>query len=332
MEVFDLHNETQEDSELQQSISDAMSLADLQEAIITIDMNSITSEEIEMLFAGYEENESAQRLKDCVILILKIRQNFSDNELLKEIFNLDPIGKVDVEMTPVSIRIGFHHLIDLAKVFMRNRGVVRSLLAFVPRGYSSCRSLSLNEEEVYAHIDYYRSIGITNPNAIKLHETRHSFNYNIDLSKWSKFEFSEEIEEREQKIQYTVDYVRDLQLYSLKNELSAFILADKHKLMLKHVIFRFGPYMGFYNFSGMSDDFWKYVEEHGSLSKADIRVIKKRIKEGMDIGNVVERSYQAVALLMDKGYSRSWAVSFFCTPENYLEDWLEIAKRCPDKN
>ena len=73
------------------------------------------------------------------------------------------------------------------------------------------------------------------------------------------------------------------------------------------------------------------MREEG-FTAVDIKELKGKIKEKLDLKNTIKRSYQAVKLLQSKGYSKSWAISYLTAgDERLVADWLKLAEEAPMK-
>lgn len=317
-----------------------MGLADIQVELLGVDMASATRDSITALFKGYEGDETAGRMQENAQNILEFQSGLADRELIEALFKIQPRGKVDVETTPYSIACDFHHPLDWAQVHWKGRSDINRLLRiphmFIPKGYScSSGAFRPDDPDGKVHLvntDVHRAFGIRKVAPVKRHELRHSMNAEVSprrpldgcLTDYTNIPDNELVDTM-------VGDLAKRTMHPLKDEISAFIFGgNQSKSSLKHLVFPFSPLIGTYDFNGRVKRSLNHWRKRG-IKKSAIEEVRREWKNTFNIDEILDRSYAAVELLEQKGYSRDWAVSFLCVEDNLTTDWLSLAEACPVK-
>jgi len=335
-----MSGEISQTSDTPEAITRAMGLADLQIKLLEVDMASATRDSIGALFKGHEDDYIAERMQENAQSILEFQSNLDDRELIKALFKIEPRGRVDVEITAYSIACDFHNLADWMQVSWKGRQDVNNLLRIprilIPKGYSCDRGcFRPDDPDGKLHIvstDVHRAFGIREVAPVKRHELRHSMNAEVSPNRPLEFVFVNymKVPDDERVDTMVRDFTKEA-MHPLKDEISAFIFGgNQSKFSLKHFVFPFSPLMGMYDFGGKAKKSLKYWKKRG-LKDSDIKDVRRELKNSIDIDRILDRSYSAVKLLEQKGYTRDWAVSFLCADENLTADWLPLAEACPAK-
>jgi len=325
------------------AITKAMSLADLQVQVLNFDMKDAAPETVDELFVNYRGDQTAQRLKEKMLEILEFRKHVNDSEKIRLFFDdLEPRGRVDIQTTPVSFSVDFHHPLDWAQVRMNRKKILYGLPHFLLlRGSSKtaeCTSFQrkengerYDEKKFDISIDYQRAYGLTGPRRIKAHELRHSLNRTVSIlhkTPWRWFKQRHETDDAK-LVDIMLEDLTQCCLAELKDELSAYIVArNKPQDFVRHFVFPLGPLIGIYNFAHVDKEIWCEWQKHG-LRQSVIDHVKKELSKKIDVWDTIDGAYAAVDVLERKGYSRAWAVSFLCAENNLIEDWVSLALACP---
>jgi len=324
-------------AENRDAIDHAMKIADLQVELLKINMEKMTPKKIEAFFKQYGEDPIVKRLKERALCILKIRNDLNDEELLQAIFDLKPIGSVDIQATPVSISMDFHNPVDWARVMIK-KPLFKGLMDFLfPKGDSATRDFTVKNrhdgtsEKYEINVNYQRVYGFASLQRVKKHELRHSINHEVSNKGYRHWSWEDQFDEKDEKLaEIIIKDLAQVNLTYLKDELSSFIVAgNKSKFFLKYCVFLVGPIGSRYDFKKIPDSFfWDFWKRKG-LRESVIERVKKELPKRINVTEIIERSYKAVKLLERKGYSRDWAVSFLCVGDNLTKDWLMLAEACP---
>ncbi len=312
-----------------ESIKKSMSLADLQVEVMDFKMSEATPEAIDALFEGFEDDETAQKLKENMLIISRLRRNSSDDALAETLLNFKPNGLFTIAATPVAFDIIFYNTKDWDN--FRNK---KDKLDIVKHHVFTHGLSKMTNIQLPGNINLqipFNCYPPSHPPVEFAHESRHSMNKITGRRQGLGEETSKNIE-KEQIIENIIDLTENFLLNNLKDELSAFLDQGVSKARLKLWSFRSRYAFGLYNFKGMPKDYWEYMKKEYSLTDGEIKKIKKEVSKRMNVSDITNRSYAAVKLLARKGYSKDWAVSFLCTEDNFMEDWLEAAKACPSSS
>jgi hypothetical protein len=327
-------------SDTPEAIARAMGLADLQVELLEVDMASATRNSIASLFEGHEGDETAGRMQKNAQSILEFQDGLSDRELIQALFKIQPRGKVDVETTAYSIACDFHHPLDWAQVHWKGRSDINRLLRIphmlIPKGYScSTGAFRPDDPDGKVHLintDVHRAFGIRKLAPVKRHELRHSMNAEVSPRRPLDGCLTdyEDVPDGE-LVDVMVGDLAKRTMHPLKNEISAFIFGgNQSQSSLKHLVFLFSPLIGSYDFNGGVKRSLNYWGKKG-IKKSVIGEVRREWKDAFNINEILDRSYSAVELLEQKGYSHDWAVSFLSVEDNLTADWLSLAEACPVK-
>lgn len=316
-------------SATRQSVTDVMGLADLQTRLMAMDMETVTDEDIERLFAHHADNPAAEGLKKNLLAIRKLRQAHSDAELLEKFYPFRPMGPCGITVTPVAFEVVFYNPVDWLRFSRLNKNPGWIADTIVCRGRSSGIDFREGENIFKVNVNTYRGWGLATRQSTQYHEDKHARNRSIGVGAAHResFAFDSGLD-HEGKIRQVIDFIVRFNLNHLKDELSAYIASGTSRQRLLLWIFRSRYTLGLYEFHDMPKDFFDFCRDRG-FSSDDIAHVKRELKKKINIAEIAERSYHAVQLLESKGYSRAWAVDYLCAGEHFLADWLSIAEACP---
>lgn len=305
-----------------ESIQKSMDLADLQVKVMNFKMSEATIEGIDALFKGFDDDETAQKLKENMLNIIESREKFSDEDLVEQLLGFKPKSAFIITPTPTSFDITFYSPAD----WMRADKESSFIHNLITKGRSG-----QGIENKSIPVNYYNPFSIPFGFAgeqTRTHELRHSLNKIVHPACRKNIGGCtiDTNLDKESQINQAIDFISKYKFYSLKEELSAYITDGSSEKKLLLWTFRSRLALGLYNIRDMPKNFWNYLAEKG-FDKNDIQKVKQAVK--INIKNVIRNSYEAIELLQQKGYSRDWAVSFLCTEDNFMEDWLEVAEACP---
>ncbi len=318
------------------SIQKSMTLADLQVKVMNFKMSEVTPESIDTLFEGFEGDDTAQKLAYNITSIARLKNKLDNQpwyyeDLTEKLIGFKPKGPFILVPTPVAIDIIFYNIRDWYQ-FKGKKNIVTIIRHHIfTIGFSSMADVQLSEgENVHIPINCYNPAHPPFEGIIK-HESRHALNKALGLRE--NYVNIPDCDTKKEIINKIIERAMKYLLGGLKDELSAYIEGSQsNKLQLKIWTFRSRYLFGLYDFKHMPDDFWDCMKEEYNLDDDDIESMKKEVIKRMKVFCITDNAYAAVKLLQQKGYSREWAVSFLCTEDNFMKDWLECAKACPTKS
>lgn len=300
-------------------------LADLQEELLGIsDIRSLLVDRVKVVCDKYPDLPEADCFRNTADVVGIIAKECADPKALcKEIFGFSPIGPIDVKFTPFAVVFNFSNLVDWVRCCGFKK-LAKGRVGF----YNDC-CVETSKGEVQVPVIALVAL----PGNILIHEIRHAIIEHLARGKIAgyKSDFDEDgtafldrlwFMGRETLIEELAGFIHRMAVYRLKHELAAFISQG-----VSGIGFKINA--SSYRFSDVGGPIENAVEAF-ALSGEEAHLLKEKV-EKLPVNLIVKRCYEAVRLLVKKGYAKSWAVSYLTAGDHFFSDWLEVAGGMPVK-
>lgn len=318
----------------------ATNLADLTEALNSLDVENLSIAQIEEFFSGYEDSEESLRIKNNLLSIKQLREEYpSDRDLARAVLGFRLIGPFKIKLNSFALCLYLPNWIDFNRAYGR--------IFHSAKGFQSSLRINIGGHEKIIQIAVMSSI---NSKPTEVHEIRHATNHSLKAvadiegkyhrtaKKDKSSSNAQMISDLDEVIKGSPDRVNALIEYFNKMNIRMF----RNELLAQMSDFSPSGASSFQKNLEKSLAGPDYTERNEGIDKEIIRILKSsfdftdeeitEINRGLITPgrNEVQKAINATQTLLSKGYSQTWILSYLAIGENFLGDWEEIANKTPE--